>query len=549
MVCEGTATFKFSPHTIPQERTPIILQKIERSAEEIEKSNTPGPLRIWVDYSISDVNAQKSDYYWSRYSFTKQTIIQAVLYYSFALTVINQTPTIKFPDFDMMYPIPTASIKGQTVACDLYLAYYTFLNPTQTIYGWTSPVHQLANGRIITGELNLNLIYVSMTPSASLELFYLITHEMYHLIVFSNYLFDYYINPLTDANLTRQSFWKANQSLGNISTSTVNLSNVLNFAKSFLNDSQLGFVALEALGGTGSAGSHWEHIYWPTDYMTPTMTMPIELSNLSLAAAVDSGWYTVNPQWVQELSYGKGAGRNFQSGKCPDSNIKGFCNKSDLGVQMCVSGSRFKGICYSDSTFSNGCSFIYGFIDCTVVDPYSYTEKHKPLNTSLEYLGPGSRCALLTIQGNSVATCASVACDSSGTKLTYSFTNNMSCVCSSDRESSSVQCTGGAQSGTQSGIQVKCPDVKRFCTGLSTGNNCPSDCNGNGICLGSRGSKICFCMYGWTGSDCSVHNPSQPNLLMRSRWQGNKKRNATVVDSSAFVLVAACLVLILLILY
>ena len=42
-----------------------------------------------------------------------------------------------------------------------------------------------------------------------------------------------------------------------------------------------------------------------------------------------------------------------------------------------------------------------------------------------------------------------------------------------------------------------CPKIADFCTDWT--HRCPLDCNGNGICTGT---KTCICFEGYTGDDC-----------------------------------------------
>ena len=57
-------------------------------------------------------------------------------------------------------------------------------------------------------------------------------------------------------------------------------------------------VPLEAAGGLGSAGSHWEARILERDVMTPVIVDEMIFSELDGAVANDSGWYIVDDEII-----------------------------------------------------------------------------------------------------------------------------------------------------------------------------------------------------------------------------------------------------------
>lgn len=289
---------------------------------------------------------------------------------------------------------------------------------------------------------------------------------------------------------------------------------------------------MENDGGSGSAGSHWEHMYFPTDFMSPIDTTPSLHSQLSFSMALDSGWFEVDMDKTEQLEYAKGAGANFMSGSCPSASIAGFCAASDQGISFCPPDFRYKAKCYTDTTYSESCHFLFADIICSVDDPTYSADKY---DSSFETLGADSKCAMVKKTGSessATAYCAKASCSSN--TLTYTFKNSLSCVCSSANAGTEVACSSGSS-------KIVCPSstqISDICNRLQTTNKCPDDCTGNGLCLGKvGGTRSCFCLYGFKGTNCAESNPEETDEKIKT-WQASTNLKSAGLTTAATILIA-----------
>ncbi|KAK6757607.1 hypothetical protein RB195_015429 [Necator americanus] len=73
---------------------------------------------------------------------------------------------------------------------------------------------------------------------------------------------------------------------------------------------------VENQGGTGTAGSHWEKRVFENEALTGVATQVYALSRLTLALFEDSGWYQVNYDKAENMTWGKGLGCDFAKKSC-----------------------------------------------------------------------------------------------------------------------------------------------------------------------------------------------------------------------------------------
>lgn len=157
---------------------------------------------------------------------------------------------------------------------------------------------------------------------------------------------------------------------------------------------------------------------------------------------------------------------------------------------------KYRGTCYTDPTYSEGCTFLAGSVMCTV----SNDNFGGKVDSSIEKLGPKSRCAnIKTGSADSKPKCVEQTCTSN--VITYKLSGGQTCTCDASNQGTDAVC------GT-SDYKVTCPaSVSDVC--LTLNSACPNDCSGKGLCLGPSGTRKCFCMYGYSGNDCSGTNTSE----------------------------------------
>ena len=469
----------------------------------IVNSQTTYPLKIYTYFNAMDnrYGGGKSGADVEKYFFSKQIMKRVENYYSTAMSVKSAPGNLQHSEFELKdkQKVPVGSFDGH-----LWVLFDCYNDENDTAFAAASFQDQAPDGRPISGFFELNLYAVSPSPRNALAHYGVFVHEFYHILVLNPDLFKSYRNS-------------AGNEIGESNViSTVSGRTVfklpgatLNFAKSFLNDNSLSYIVLENGGGAGSIGSHLEYDYWPSDFMSPIDTVPALLSPISMYLAKDAGWYDVNDNYLDPLIYGMNAGANFQDlNICPGNRNPvpvGFCSTAQKGSQMCSPDGMYKGKCGADETYNNngGCPFIMGTIYCTVPS----NDLKEFVNSNLETIGSGSRCASVKAADGSITpACTTTTC--SGGTLTYKFSNGGTCSCSAGDAGTDKTCGS---------LKVKCPDTTSLsltCDSLDTSKHgCPNDCSGKGFCLGlTAGRKICWCNYGWKGSDCNTENPDEKPL-------------------------------------
>lgn len=479
-------------------------------------------MRIWVDYADSD-NQWKDNALKDKYFFSKKIMERTKIYYSSVLNVKNRKDSYTWPDIKMT---DTKTVSGRTVNYDLWTYFYVY-NKDNTNFAAASPHHyDDTTGRPIVGYFELNLNAISGTKNLdAIQYMNTFVHEFYHILVFNSELFDKFRD---DSNkVIGKDNLVGSVTLGGKSRQTYKGTNVLSWAKTYLNYNSLTYLVLENDGGGGSAGSHWEHRYWSTEYMSPIDTRPGILSALSLRMALDSGWFTLNEKYIEELEYGKSAGADIQTDSCPTSSLRGFCTTTN--EISCGPDWGYKARCYTDSTYSEGCNFKWADVFCSVPDG----EYGSNLDATYDNLGDTSRCVITTPQGGSAKPiCAKTTCTGT-TAVKYTFKNGKTC-----------DCNGGAASCTDATVTVTCPsssEISDLCTRLQDANRCPGDCSGKGLCLGPNGSKNCFCIYGWTGNDCNTASTTETDGAVTTTAVDSTSKKISGILGWTFMIVAMSL--------
>lgn len=467
---------------------------------------TTGAMRIWVDYEDSD-KKWLGDALKDKYIFAKKIMERTKAYYSTVLIVKSPKTQYTWPDTSVS---DTKTVTGRTVAYDLWTYFYVY-NKDDTSFASASPAaYDSDTGRPIVGYLDVNLNALTVSTAGLINSMGTFVHEFYHILVFNAQLFPRFRDASGVAIGVSNLVFDYATTIKTKTRQAYKGTNVLEFARSFLNFPTLTGVVLENDGGAGSAGSHWEHMYWSTEYMSPIDTVPSTLSELSLSMALDSGWFNINKDYIEPLEYGKNAGADIQTDACPTDAIPGFCNTVD--EKSCSPDWRFKTKCYTDTTFSETCKFKFAEVACSVPDG-NYGAS---VNSAIDNLGDNSRCLVTTVSGTASPRCAKAACTGT-TSITYTYAGGKTCTCSADL--ATATCSDAAYSAT-------CPaSISGFCERMTSANKCPGDCSGRGLCLGVNGSKRCFCVYGWKGDDCNTANADETDAKLGAQPGSTKNQS------------------------
>ena len=152
---------------------------------------------------------------------------------------------------------------------------------------------------------------LNFTKTNSKEYFQsIILHEFTHILGFNN---DYFTNYM------KSTFSRVDEY--NITRYYLNSSRVLEVAKNYFNCSEIDGVELEEFGGGGTAGSHWEARTLLGDYMNGVIHPEEQvISEFTLAALEDTGYYQANYYTGGLMRYGKHKGCDFVKNRCVNSS-------------------------------------------------------------------------------------------------------------------------------------------------------------------------------------------------------------------------------------
>lgn len=449
------------------------------------------PFRIFVSYDESDKANPATDVNYAKYTFAKKIMEKTKYFYTLVLKVKNPKPTYTWPDVNAADNSFDVAIKGRTVAYDLWTYFKAYFKDDNGFAAAAPFAFDDTTGRPIVGGFELNLNAISPSPANLINHMGTFVHEFYHIVVFNNQLYEKFVGSDLKP-VGRASFVAENIPLNGIRMGYIG-TNVLAYAKEYTNFPGLTHVLMENNGGAGSAGSHWEHMYWSTEFMSPTDTTPSMHTKLSFAMAIDSGWFEIDENYMEKYSYLHGAGYNFQTGACPTTaaefaKLPGLCPAADAGKKGCSPDLRFKSECYTDTTYSEGCYFMTGKQQCSVPDMTDATA----FDLTIEKVGDASRCADIVKNSVNTPLCGQASCDASNL-LTWTFVTG-SCSCTAAQSKLAGTCTDNS-------LSITCPDVADICSRLAT--RCPKDCSGKGLCLNYGSRPNCLCVSGSKGVDCS----------------------------------------------
>jgi len=261
--------------------------------------------------------------------------------------------------------------------------------------------------------------------------------------------------------------------------------------------------------------------------MTSSAILDTRITEFTLALLEGTGWYQVNYDMAEPITWGKNKGCNFITGDCVDkttktANFEEFC--SPLLSRSCSWTGRAGSSCgafamttdktipsainwwgnytISQDSYSDNCpiQLTYRNLDCEdSSNQYSST-------ISAETYAYGSKCFMSTLY--------------QGAKLTSAFPYCFKSKCKKDSKgkyyvevgigSTTVKCTS-AKSVTVSGYtgSLVCPDPQSFCEQATSEGYCRRGCSARGSCV----NQECVCDDGWTGFDCSYNTYVKRTLM------------------------------------
>lgn len=371
---------------------------------------------------------------------------------------------------DKEFQVP-ASYANQTVAGDL-LIFVDMVdeNTNFAAYAMTcmyEPVYR----RPVVGLIKVNTKKITISAPGLKKLNAVLLHEALHILVISPSSYSLYYG---NKNAIQQE--TVSTSSGTKIAFKLVSPTVLAAAKEHFNCYSITGVYLEDEGSSVSAGTHFEKVKFGHELMTSKLTGFPSMSKITLALMEDSGWYQIDYDKAQHLSYGYKQGCNFLIKSC-NTSYQEFCtNEDEMGCSRDFMG---KTLCKS-SDYTNNCN-LANFIDkyvCTNV--YNFTK-----TTDYEESGPQSRCFVVKNSDKKSVGCFKSSCD--GRKLTIHFKDK------------SIECLSSGAVVEYKGVKITCPDIITFCDSFNS--SCFNDCSSHGTCLLNQ---TCRCDYFFSGSNCSL---------------------------------------------
>eukprot|EP00899_Mesostigma_viride_P024298 jgi/Mesvir1/5052/Mv02253-RA.1 len=366
-------------------------------------------------------------------------------------------------------------------------------------------------------------------------------HELVHVLGFSSSLFPYYRdaagNPRTPRDAYGAPLGDSTIRTGADGVMKMVTPRVVEAARAQLSCASLDGAEVENYGGPATARSHWEARLWNSELMMGSISRDRVLSNLTLAALEDSGWYL--PVWQQAalLRFGRGQGCAFALESCaPRANfpfvfageycdgqpryttdngqqleMSDYCTANDYAVGFCTACTE--GVASSTCLY-DGCRTVQGYTRGRC-DDLSNVGSSNNVNAP-EYWGQrysiASRCFpdggaswvkreyRRPAQG---AGCYPRRCERDTLEdggygpwrllVEVGAGNWVRCV-----DGQVVDASQGSNpvSSFTTAVIGPCPVAADYCPF----NSCPEECFRNGVCNNGR----CNCYAGYEGNNCGL---------------------------------------------
>ena len=441
------------------------------------------PLRMYIDYSMLDAQTTVDI---AKRNAIHQVVDATKAMFEKLLMVKRLTAKLKVTTCEDITSISPAVQAG--VSADIVIFPVFDLTAAEGVEA--SAVH--CNQDTITNRPTAGGMFYAesvVDPTRKNYMDYLIMltfHEMTHILVFNDSLYEGFIDSTGQVIPVAQTV--GTQTINGVSRSMITSPKVVATAKSHFGCSKIIGMELENQGGEGTAGAHWEMRTMLGDYMIGESYDENVISEISLAFYEDSGWYKTNYYTGGLFRYGKYKGCDFLLSKCivnEKSNFPGtFCTES--GARMCTSSRIAKGTCsIQDSTETVDAAYKYftsGKVGTTNADFCPITasaddaaiyfaqvcfEGLSSLPVSLnEVIGADSSCFYSSIKDPNIteqkaiptnySICYKHSCDLTAKTLSVTVgTQTISC----SRAGGPVDVTVGTSTG-----KLWCPDYNLICT-------------------------------------------------------------------------------------
>jgi hypothetical protein len=231
---------------------------------------------------------------------------------------------------------------------DLYIAIHPESDSSTSYFAAAVPcTTSRIDRRPTMGTYILNFAFIKVQKIYQYLYFSTFAHEFTHILGFSDDLFENYIDPITMQPLgsvtTKLRISSKTQPWKNEEFTVITLKPVVDYARAYYACNDLVGVPLENNGDGGSANSHWEKLFLPSEYMNPTVENPGRISEFTLNLLRGTGWYQVDSSGVQFYNWGLYSGCDHFS-ICPAG--KGYCSAAESRMQTCSADYSSKVLSY-----------------------------------------------------------------------------------------------------------------------------------------------------------------------------------------------------------
>jgi leishmanolysin len=361
-------------------------------------------------------------------------------------------------------------------------------------------------------DLNFPLVGFIHIESSALQtysyeqVFAGVAHQIAHILAFNSEYFGQYLDNSGIEHGYENvvvSDYERNHTVNKVKTTAV-----VQHARQEFSCSDIDGVELEDQGTTGVTLNHWEKRIMNNDFMVADLAITdIVYSSITLALFEDSGWYTVNYLYTDDIQWGSKAGCPFLFEKCILNQVatSSFFNTANYTAQCdntrlnkghtnliyyqspIPSYDQYLGDAYTGGDYyADYCPYVQFSLDgnCRGLGP-----EQTSVNSDYgESIGSDSRCfeGNYSLSGNSLwhVGCHKVVCFDTYVDV-YLGDQAVSCPF-----------TGGFVGLPGYQGFVNCYLSQDVCRQKP----CPNACSGLGICEGG----VCQCFNGTVGGDCRM---------------------------------------------
>ena len=434
-----------------------------------QRSSTLGPIRIYAHYG--DMSALSS---------TQVTRIKTVLmpsliaYYANTLSIYPLTQNwLTTLTTCGGQPVPTDHQTPGLANVDLVLYVSATTDATSTFVARAGAClfdGGNSKGSPLAGTFEFNSAqYNNLEVGKEIQV---MRHEVAHILAIAGSLFTKYRQ--TDGTLYTTPVVDSTARGNPVKQLTT--PKVVAKAKAAFGCTTLAGLEIENEGGSGTAGSHWEKRIMMNDFMTGSLMTDAIYSDITLAAFEDSGWYTVNYDYTDQITFGKNRGCDFFTTKCVVNGVAQFPDFCDAAnTKICGNLNTKKSMCnlstftaalpagyqYFSDTMQGGGDSLADY--CPYIQPYSNGDC-----TGVSSTAPTLNADLFGEEAGSSSRCFTGTYIKARYTLSGGDPNHTGCH--------KVTCAGGTASVLIGTATVQCPVAGGQATGITGFDgyiNCP----------------------------------------------------------------------------